>query len=49
MIKIIKEEKQKGLGLIMSKKILEKSNWDMNIYNIKNGVVFKLTNKNMKL
>jgi signal transduction histidine kinase len=37
ILKQISQNRQKGLGLKMSKKILEKSNWSMHINNFKDG------------
>ena len=45
-LKNIQENKQKGLGLKMSSKILEKSNWSMAIDNFNDGVKITLS-KNM--
>ena len=41
-LKEILEEKQQGLGLKMSKKILEKNNWLIKIENIQDGAMFTL-------
>lgn len=41
----IQEEKQQGLGLKMSKKILEKNNWSIKIENSNNGATFTLYKK----
>lgn len=45
----IQKNKQQGLGLKMSIKIIEKSNWSMNIENYNNGAKFILFNKNSNL
>ena len=41
----IKNLKQKGLGIKMSSKILNKSNWSMNIENTQDGAKFILYKK----
>lgn len=46
LLKNIQENKQKGLGLKMSSKILEKSNWSMMIDNFNNGAKITIS-KNM--
>lgn len=45
ILQMILDNKQKGLGLKMSKNILEKSAWEMNIKNINNGVRFLISKK----
>jgi light-regulated signal transduction histidine kinase (bacteriophytochrome) len=46
LLKNIQKNKQKGLGLKMSSKILEKSNWSMMIDNFNNGAKITIS-KNM--
>ena len=41
-LKDIQEGMQSGLGLKMSKKILEKNNWSIKIENEANGAIFTL-------
>ena len=48
-LKIVQENKQNGLGLKMSKGILEKSNWYMKIDNKKDGAYFLLSKQNFKI
>ena len=45
ILKKILAQKQQGLGIKMSLKILEKSNWSMKIENYDNGAKFSLLKK----